>query len=78
MTIVVGVSEPPQTFSHFPHVPPPLNVRLVTLPPTPCPYLPNRTSCSRAIVASSVDPLIYHGFMDAGFRRSDIHSGGRC
>ncbi len=61
-------SEP--TFSHFPHIPPPLNVRLVTLAPTPCPYLPGRFSTSRAIVASSVDPEIYHDFMNAGFRRS--------
>ncbi len=62
----------PQTFSHFPHIPPPVNVRLVTLAPTPCPYLPDRMSTSRAIVASSVDPHIYHDFMNAGFRRSGL------
>lgn len=61
-----------QTFSHFPHIPPPVNVRLVTLSPTPCPYLPGRLSTSRAIVASSVDANIYHRFMDAGFRRSGL------
>lgn len=49
-----------------------MNVRLVTLSPTPCPYLPGRFSTSRAIVASSVDPEIYHAFMNAGFRRSGL------
>lgn len=49
-----------------------MNVRLVTLSPTPCPYLPGRLSTSRAIVASSVDPEIYHAFMNAGFRRSGL------
>lgn len=63
---------PLQTFSHFPHIPPPINVRLVTLSPTPCPYLPGRFATSRAIVAGSVDPIVYHRFMNAGFRRSGL------
>ena len=61
-----------QTFSYFPHIPPPVKVRLVTLASTACPYLPGRESISRAIVASSVEPEIYHRFMDAGFRRSGL------
>lgn len=47
-------------------------MRLVTLSPTPCPYLPGRLSTSRAIVASSVDAEIYHRFMNASFRRSGL------
>jgi leucyl-tRNA---protein transferase len=45
-------------------------VRLVTLPAQPCPYLPDRTSVSRALWAERMPPELYHGFMDAGFRRS--------
>jgi leucyl-tRNA---protein transferase len=59
-----------QSFSHYPHLPPPARVRLVTLPEHPCPYLPGRMSMSRAFIASELDPLAYHRFMDAGFRRS--------
>lgn len=70
--LVERVPTSPQTVSHFPHLPPPLDVRLVTLNETPCGYLPGRMSSSRAIVASSVDPLIYHDFMNAGFRRSGL------
>lgn len=59
-----------QTFSHFPHLPPPVNVRLTVLGNSPCPYLPGRQSKIRAFAASEIDPGIYHRFMDAGFRRS--------
>ena len=56
--------------SHYPALPAPLRVRLTTLPEQPCPYLPERVSCSRALLAREMDPEIYQDFMDAGFRRS--------
>ena len=59
-----------QSFSHFPHIPPPRGVRLVTLEPHDCPYLPDREATLRATAAAEIDPLVYHAFMDAGFRRS--------
>lgn len=45
-------------------------VRLVTLPTHPCSYLPDRPSTTRALWADRMPPEVYHGFMDAGFRRS--------
>jgi leucyl-tRNA---protein transferase len=61
---------PAPTYSHFPNLPPPVRVRLVTLPEHPCPYLPTRQAISRAFIASTIEPDAYHQFMNAGFRRS--------
>jgi arginine-tRNA-protein transferase len=59
-----------QTFSHYPAIPPPVRLRLVTLSDHECPYLPNRVARSRAFWADQIPPALYHDFMDAGFRRS--------
>lgn len=59
-----------QALSHFPHIPPPDGIGLVVLPPHPCPYLPGRESVYRATAAEAFDPLLYHEFMNRGFRRS--------
>jgi arginyl-tRNA--protein-N-Asp/Glu arginylyltransferase len=53
-----------------PPLPPPWPVRLTVLPPHPCPYLPGRTATIRAFATDRLDGAAYHGFMDAGFRRS--------
>ena len=53
-----------------PPLPPPRAVRLTTLPPHPCSYLPGRTTTLRAFAAGRLDGEVYHDFMDAGFRRS--------
>lgn len=57
-------------FSHFPGLPPPVKVSLVTLGEHPCSYLPGRVSESRAAWAERMPAALYHRFMDAGFRRS--------
>lgn len=59
-----------QSLCHFPHIPPPRGIRLVTLPPHACPYLPGREATYRATAAERIEPEFYHAFMDAGFRRS--------
>lgn len=59
-----------QTFCHSPHIPPPDGIPLVTLQQHPCPYLPGRDARYRATAAETIDPLLYHDFMDRGFRRS--------
>jgi len=56
--------------SHYPGLPAPVRVRLVTLGEQPCPYLPGRVSESRAAWAEGMPGELYHRFMDAGFRRS--------
>ena len=58
------------TFSHFPNIPPPVRVRLATLAPQPCAYLPGRETTVRALLAERIDPAIFDGFLDANFRRS--------
>jgi leucyl-tRNA---protein transferase len=70
--------DPPETkpvrslpvYSHYPAIPPPLDISLAWLPEHPCPYLPGYVAVDRAIWAGSVPSAIYEGFMDAGFRRS--------
>jgi arginyl-tRNA--protein-N-Asp/Glu arginylyltransferase len=57
-------------FCHYPAPPPPVAVRLAVIPPRPCPYLPGRIETTRAFCASRIDPLVYHEFMNASFRRS--------
>jgi len=64
------VQDEQQTFSHFPAIPPPVRLKLVTLSDHDCPYLPNRVARSRAFWADEIPPELYHRFMDAGFRRS--------
>jgi len=59
-----------QILSHYPALPPPINVPLAWLPDHPCPYLPGRTVSDRVIWAGSMAPGTYEQFMDAGFRRS--------
>ncbi|MGC4033152.1 MAG: arginyltransferase [Tepidisphaeraceae bacterium] len=49
---------------------PPFTIRLTTLPPVPCPYLPGRVETVRAILASTIDGGTYRAFLDANFRRS--------
>jgi leucyl-tRNA---protein transferase len=62
--LVIGASCP------FPALPPPVGVSLTVLPEHPCSYLPDRLAQSRALWCEAMDGGIYHGFMDAGFRRS--------
>ena len=45
-------------------------VRLTTLPPHACAYLPGRATTVRAFVAASIDGPSYQGLLDANFRRS--------
>lgn len=59
-----------QVFSHYPAIPPPLDISLAWLPAHPCPYLPGRSAVDRAIWAGSIPAQVYGQFMDAGFRRS--------
>ena len=59
-----------QILSCYPAIPPPIDVRLVSLPEHPCPYLPGRTAGDRALWANQIAPEAYEKFMDAGFRRS--------
>lgn len=63
-------AELPQLSSHFPAIPPPVDVVLTVLPPQPCPYFSDRVSRVRAIQASRIDPDVNRDFMDSGFRRS--------
>jgi arginine-tRNA-protein transferase len=42
----------------------------VALPDHDCPYLEGRIATSRAFVARSILPIVYHQLMDSGFRRS--------
>lgn len=58
------------TFSHFPNLPPPARVRLTTLGPQPCAYLPGRTTRVRALATEFIDPSTFSAFLDANFRRS--------
>lgn len=58
------------TLSHFPAIPPPVQVQLAQLPNHACPYLPGRTAGDRAIWAGSIPSELYERFMDCGFRRS--------
>src|SRR6266540_77854 len=60
----------PAVASAYPALPPPRAIALTTLPERLCPYLPDRLAQTRAFVARSMDPQVYHELMDAGFRRS--------
>ena len=63
---------PEQTFSFFPHVPPPLNVQLTVLAERPCAYLPGRMTTLRAFAVGEISPRLFQQFMDAGYRRSGV------
>ena len=60
----------PQTFSHYPAIPPPVELHLANLPDHACPYLPGRTASDRAVWAETIPAPVYEQFMDCGFRRS--------
>lgn len=53
-----------------PPLPPPVRVSLIQFEPTPCPYLPGLTADSRGGLAGRIDPGVFEGFLNAGFRRS--------
>jgi arginine-tRNA-protein transferase len=63
-------TSPSQSFSHYPAIPPPRPVRLTTLLPHACGYLPGRTARFRAFTAAFMDAGVHERFMDAGFRRA--------
>ncbi|MCC7349255.1 MAG: arginyltransferase [Phycisphaerales bacterium] len=54
----------------YPSLKSPVRIPLVVSADHPCPYLPDRTARNRAVLVSRMPPLLYHQFMDAGFRRS--------
>ena len=54
----------------FPALPPPIHLELTVLPDHPCAYLPGQTARMRVFWAEKMPADLYHGFMDAGFRRS--------
>jgi arginine-tRNA-protein transferase len=56
--------------SAYPALSPPVRIPLITTDDNPCPYLPGQTARNRAVFVSRMPPLLYHQFMDAGFRRS--------
>lgn len=69
--VVERVSSPtPQAFSHYPAMPSPVKVSLVTLGEQDCAYLPGRPAEMRAFWAERLPPDVYHRLMNAGFRRS--------
>jgi leucyl-tRNA---protein transferase len=51
-------------------LPPPIALRLTTLPSQPCNYLPGQIATTRAFLIEQLSPEIYDRFMNAGFRRS--------
>ena len=57
-------------FCFLPGPPPPVRVSLQIIDEHACPYLPGRSSSSRAFWAQRMPGELYHRFMDAGFRRS--------
>jgi leucyl-tRNA---protein transferase len=59
-----------QLFSHYPAIPPPQRIELITLPRHACPYLPDRIAQYRGLLADQMSPEEYQAYMDAGFRRS--------
>jgi len=60
----------PSSFSYFPSIPPPVELKLTELPEHPCPYLPGRTARNRGFWAETIPGDLYRDFMDAAFRRS--------
>ncbi len=60
----------PSSFSYFPSIPPPIELKLTELPEHPCPYLPGRTARNRGFWADKIPGDLYRDLMDAAFRRS--------
>lgn len=60
----------PQTFSHYPAIPPPMPLRLAVIDEQTCPYIVGRGSRSRAVWAEGCDDEAFEQLLDAGFRRS--------
>jgi len=58
--------------SSYPAAAPPITVELSLMPPHPCPYLPGRQAQLRAFYAARIKPTVYHGFLNASFRRSGL------
>jgi arginyl-tRNA--protein-N-Asp/Glu arginylyltransferase len=58
--------------SFYPGPPSPIPVELTTIPPHECPYLPGKKATLRAFYAEKLAPELYHGFLDASFRRSGL------
>jgi leucyl-tRNA---protein transferase len=56
--------------SSSPGLAPPVPIELTLAPPHPCPYLPDRQARLRAFYTPRIDPTVYHGFLNASFRRS--------
>jgi leucyl-tRNA---protein transferase len=55
-----------------PALDPPVPVAFTTLPPHPCPYLPDRQATLRAFSTRKMPGLVYHDFLNASFRRSGL------
>jgi leucyl-tRNA---protein transferase len=51
---------------------PPVSVAFTTLPPHPCPYLPDREATLRAFSVRRLPGSLYHDFLNASFRRSGL------
>ena len=45
-------------------------IKLTVLPPHPCPYLPGRAARFRGFLSGRMAGEMFHGLLDAGFRRS--------
>ncbi len=60
----------PQLHSIWPALPTPVRIPLTQLGEHRCPYLPEQTARDRAFLTDALPPRLYHGLMDAGFRRS--------
>lgn len=54
----------------LPSFAPPVSVPLHVFPEQSCPYLPGRASLVRGVFAADFPGDLYHGFLDANFRRS--------
>lgn len=63
-------TSPSQIYSHYPAIPAPRPLRLTTLLPTNCGYLPGRIARFRAFTVRTMDGGVHEQFMDAGFRRA--------
>jgi arginine-tRNA-protein transferase len=53
-------------------LPPPVSIRLTTLPSYDCNYLPGRVATTRGFRIERLPPGVYDKFMNAGFRRSGL------
>ena len=58
------------SFCPYPGLPPPVEVGLVTTAPRKCAYLPQREAMLRAFYAGRMPGMLFHEFLNAGFRRA--------